>query len=68
MLLFLVSQIGDPCGSSQPMVITNSDSGEILSPNHPGEYPSDADCQWHIEVNAGQLVQLTFIEFDMEDG
>ena len=65
-MVCLVTSNPSPCEST--VVITGSDAGEILSPNHPFEYPNDADCQWHIEVNDGQVVQLIFIEFDMEDG
>lgn len=49
-------------------IIQNSTSGEILSPNYPYVYASEADCRWTIQVDRGLLVQLVFVEFDMEDG
>ena len=50
------------------MVIENQRTGEVLSPNYPAPYDNDADCQWHITVDVGFVIQLTFHEFDVEDG
>ena len=30
-----------------------------VSPNHPDDYPNDADCTWYIRVVADKDVQLT---------
>ena len=58
---------GDPCDPlNQPLVITNSATGEIQSPNYPSKYPNDEDCQWHIQVNLGYVVELTFLDFVIE--
>ena len=43
-------------------------TGELTSPNYPLDYPNDADCQWHIKVDDGFTIQLTFIDFNVEDG
>ena len=48
------------------MIIDGSTSGVILSPNYPGVYPNKANCSWHIKARAGQVVQLTFVEFNVE--
>ena len=58
----------DPCGYNRPLMIANSSTGEITSPDYPSTYPNNADCQWHINVNDGFVVQLTFVEFDVQDG
>ena len=50
------------------MVYDHELTGEISSPNYPESYPNDADCQWHIIVDDGYVIQLTFPEFDVEDG
>ena len=58
----------DPCGTDRPMRISNSTTGEILSPNHPDQYPNTAECEWHINVDDGFVVKLTFLAFDVEEG
>ena len=30
-------------------------------------YPNDADCSWEIRVGDGKVVQLTFVEFELEN-
>ena len=68
---FSVSNPGgdvDPCGSDRPLKITNSTTGEILSPNHPNQYPNLAECQWLIHVEQEFVVKLTFLAFDVEEG
>ena len=58
---------GDPCGGSKPLTVANSPTGELTSPSYPSPYPNNADCQWHILVDDGFLVLLTFVEFDIEE-
>ena len=55
----------EACGSDQPLILSNS-SGRILSPNYPGEYPSNQDCSWIIQVEAGFVVRLSFGHFELE--
>ena len=64
----MVQSVADPCGNSRPMVFKHKITGEVLSPNYPAQYPNNADCQWRIIVDAGFVVQLNFLEFDVEDG
>lgn len=42
-------------------------SGEITSPNYPGSYQSNRDCTWKIVVPAGNHLELTFTEIDIEE-
>ena len=63
----LVTSTDAPCGHNKPLLITNSSTGEILSPNYPEQYPNNADCQWHIIVDDGFIISLTFPEFFVED-
>ena len=58
----------DPCGENKPLVMANSETGELTSPSYPKSYPNNADCQWHLNVDDDFLVQLSFVEFDVEDG
>ena len=45
------------------------DTGVIVSPgyNEANNYPNDADCSWEIRVGDGKVVQLTFVEFELEN-
>ena len=64
----LVPDPTDPCGSEKPLIIRNSISGNITSPNYPFNYPDLSDCQWEIHANDGEAVTLTIIEFETELG
>ena len=47
-------------------------AGNILSPNYEpdntGTYINDANCKWHIQVDPEYWIQLSFIEFEVEEG
>ena len=46
--------------------------GNILSPNYQvnntGTYPNNANCQWHLKVASDDVVSISFVEFDVENG
>ena len=42
-------------------------SGEISSPNFPGPYDNQLDCQWLIVVDPALAVHLELFSFDLED-
>ncbi|OXU20544.1 hypothetical protein TSAR_014165, partial [Trichomalopsis sarcophagae] len=50
------------CGGS-----LRTSSGSIMSPNYPQNYYHRAACTWDIRVAAGSAIQITFIDFDIED-
>ena len=39
---------------------------EFTSPNHPGDYPSNANCTQVIRFKEGQIITLEFLEFNLE--
>mgnify|MGYP003309862849 CR=1 FL=1 len=57
----------DPCGKHGQVLIDVS-IGNISSPNYPSIYSSNSYCKWLVSVADGSLVQLTFENFDLEDG
>ena len=63
---FLETPTDDPCSDNQPRLIKDLPKGEILSPNYPEQYPNNADCQWHVKVEDGFIISLTFPELDLE--
>lgn len=42
-------------------------SGIIHSANYPQNYPHIQNCEWLIEVDSNHLVNLTFLDFDVEN-
>ncbi|KAM9066970.1 scavenger receptor cysteine-rich domain-containing protein DMBT1 isoform 34-T34 [Sarcophilus harrisii] len=43
-------------------------SGNISSPNYPGNYPNNANCVWNIQVLNNYLVTIVFEEVQLEGG
>ena len=39
-----------------------------MSPNYPGIYPNNLNCEWLIRAEEGLSVSLTFQDFDLEAG
>ncbi|KAI8501685.1 hypothetical protein Bbelb_209560 [Branchiostoma belcheri] len=53
------------CVQGENLDLTNSvTEGYIMSPNYPGNYPSNADCSW--TITAPSAIQLDFVMFDVE--
>ncbi|XP_032788079.2 LOW QUALITY PROTEIN: calcium-activated chloride channel regulator 4 [Daphnia magna] len=46
-------------------VLTTS-SGLLTSPNYPGVYPNNYNCQWTIRLAPGSKIRLTFSHFAIE--
>ncbi|XP_061682457.1 membrane frizzled-related protein isoform X2 [Syngnathoides biaculeatus] len=40
--------------------------GFLASPNHPGPYPHQQFCVWHISVDEGHVIMLRFKNFSLE--
>ena len=65
----------DPCGvtGEKPEVITisghyDTKSESLTFPTNGKEYPDNADCQWLIKVDEGNLIELDFNQFSLKDG
>ncbi|MEE6463339.1 hypothetical protein FKM82_005872 [Ascaphus truei] len=41
-------------------------SGVITSPGWPSEYPSRINCSWNIRANTGEIITISFQEFDLQ--
>ena len=44
-----------------------SGSGVITSPGFPGNYDNNLDLTWLIQLPPGQIIEISFISFDVED-
>lgn len=43
-----------------------ADSGRVVSPNYPADYPSRANCNYTIDAGEKTVVILTFQTFQVE--
>ena len=44
-----------------------SDSGIIHSANYPQNYPNKQNCKWLFQVDQNYVVNITFLDFDIEN-
>ncbi|XP_019628637.1 PREDICTED: tolloid-like protein 2, partial [Branchiostoma belcheri] len=51
------------CGGS----LTASSGGPVTSPNYPGNYGNNENCEWSITAPEGSIIRLTFDSFNTED-
>uniref|UniRef100_A0A803J1X0 Adhesion G-protein coupled receptor G6 n=1 Tax=Xenopus tropicalis TaxID=8364 RepID=A0A803J1X0_XENTR len=42
-------------------------TGNVTSPCYPQLYPNNQDCKWIIQAPKGFIIQLTFVDFDVEE-
>ncbi|CAL8142101.1 unnamed protein product [Orchesella dallaii] len=47
--------------------VLTSPSGSISSPNYPSHYDSGMQCVWKIRINQGSLIQLNFVDIDLQE-
>ncbi|KAK3103785.1 hypothetical protein FSP39_021891 [Pinctada imbricata] len=57
-----VIQTKKACGG-----VLTSPSGTITSPNYPGSYDVNTECNWMIQGSAGSVITLTFHYFEVEN-
>ncbi|XP_036942729.1 adhesion G-protein coupled receptor G6 isoform X2 [Acanthopagrus latus] len=48
------------------MVLTEA-QGELKSPCYPQKYPNSQTCRWTLQAPAGFIIQLSFLDFDLEE-
>ena len=53
--------ISDGCGGTW-----TANQGVLTTPNHPGNYPHSARCEYTIAVTAGMVIRLSFHSFQLE--
>ena len=41
-------------------------SGTINSPGWPNKYPNDAECEWQIQCESQQTIEIIFNSFEIE--
>ncbi|XP_036437118.1 adhesion G-protein coupled receptor G6 isoform X6 [Colossoma macropomum] len=54
------------CQSNCNEVLTSSE-GIFTSPCYPSDYPPSQSCAWTLQAPAGFIVQITFLDFELEE-
>ncbi|KAK1171509.1 adhesion G-protein coupled receptor G6-like isoform X6 [Acipenser oxyrinchus oxyrinchus] len=47
--------------------VLTSSNGVFTSPCYPSEYPNSQACKWTLQAPAGYIVQITFLDFEIEE-
>ncbi|XP_074541489.1 adhesion G-protein coupled receptor G6 isoform X4 [Halichoeres trimaculatus] len=55
------------CGSINCNTVLTAVQGEFTSPCYPQKYPNSQACKWTMQAPAGFIIQLTFLDFDLEE-
>ncbi|XP_017269603.1 cubilin [Kryptolebias marmoratus] len=45
----------------------HGDHGSFTSPNYPGTYPNNTNCEWDIKAPRGRVVTITFVQISIDD-
>ncbi|MGH0164077.1 UNVERIFIED_CONTAM: hypothetical protein FKN15_046569, partial [Acipenser sinensis] len=54
------------CRDDCRKVLTSS-NGVFTSPCYPSEYPNSQACKWTLQAPAGYIIQITFLDFEIEE-
>lgn len=55
------------CSSTNCNLVLTDAQGEITSPCYPQKYPNSQACKWVMQAPAGFIIQLSFLDFDLEE-
>ncbi|XP_043076226.1 adhesion G-protein coupled receptor G6 isoform X19 [Puntigrus tetrazona] len=67
-LLLHLSSVAQSCQSSDSCNVVLTDSqGSFTSPCYPNDYPPSQVCKWTIQAPTGFIVQITFLDFELEE-
>ncbi|XP_067338140.1 adhesion G-protein coupled receptor G6 isoform X5 [Channa argus] len=55
------------CSSTNCNLVLTEAQGEITSPCYPQKYPNSQACSWTMQAPAGFIIQLSFLDFDLEE-
>ncbi|XP_056620874.1 adhesion G-protein coupled receptor G6 isoform X3 [Triplophysa dalaica] len=66
LLMCLQTSVAPSCTTNCNVLLTDS-LGSFTSPCYPSDYPPSQACKWTIQAPAGFIVQITFLDFDLEE-
>ncbi|XP_072296710.1 adhesion G-protein coupled receptor G6 isoform X2 [Eucyclogobius newberryi] len=55
------------CVAPDCNLVLAASQGAIKSPCYPQKYPNSLACRWTIQAPTGHIVQLTFVDFELEE-
>lgn len=55
------------CNSTNCNLLLTEAQGEITSPCYPEIYPKSQSCKWTMRAPTGFIIQLSFLDFDLEE-
>ncbi|XP_030200701.1 adhesion G-protein coupled receptor G6 isoform X8 [Gadus morhua] len=55
------------CGQSDCVLVLTEAQGEFSSPCYPQHYPKSLACKWTMQAPTGFIIQLSFLDFDLEE-
>ncbi|XP_067273978.1 adhesion G-protein coupled receptor G6 isoform X2 [Pseudorasbora parva] len=67
LLTCFLTTVAQSCQSSSCNVVLTDSQGSFTSPCYPNDYPPSQACKWTIQAPAGFIVQITFLDFELEE-
>ncbi|XP_073673034.1 adhesion G-protein coupled receptor G6 isoform X1 [Garra rufa] len=68
LLICILTSVAQSCQSSISCNVVLTDSqGSFTSPCYPNDYPPSQACKWTIQAPTGFIVQITFLDFELEE-
>ncbi|XP_078029832.1 adhesion G-protein coupled receptor G6 isoform X4 [Epinephelus lanceolatus] len=55
------------CSSTLCNLVLTEAQGEFTSPCYPQKYPNSQACRWTMQAPTGFIIQLSFLDFDLEE-
>lgn len=55
------------CSSTNCNMVLTEAQGEFTSPCYPTNYPNSQACKWTMQAPTGFIIQLSFLDFDLEE-
>ncbi|XP_044024048.1 adhesion G-protein coupled receptor G6 isoform X17 [Siniperca chuatsi] len=55
------------CSSTNCNMVLTEAQGEFTSPCYPQKYPNSQACKWTMQAPTGFIIQLSFLDFDLEE-
>ncbi|XP_034372386.1 low-density lipoprotein receptor-related protein 12 isoform X1 [Arvicanthis niloticus] len=59
-----ISGVSTACGETPEQI--RAPSGIITSPGWPSDYPAKVNCSWLIRANPGEIITISFQDFDIQ--
>ncbi|XP_028621888.1 low-density lipoprotein receptor-related protein 12 isoform X1 [Grammomys surdaster] len=59
-----ISGVSTACGETPEQI--RAPSGIITSPGWPSDYPAKINCSWLIRANPGEIITISFQDFDIQ--